>query len=431
VVACALALPAAAQAGVGGSTVPAFPSTVTVGDTGVPASIAVSNRNDGAEAGALNTVCNAGDPLPCPAGQRGITLTPACSQLGADSACAAAGAEPGVLRVSSSATGVAGTTCSGMTFTVAQVDTTFGLMSFTPDGGQHVSLLGGGATCRIAFTFDVLKSPNGDQNNNLGDGRQTAQSVESLQWAPNAALTGFGRGTSAGTTVLRAQPAIATTASPSVTLGGQISDTAVVTGRVNPVAGATVDFRLFGPDDATCAGNPIFQSAGRPVDADGRAASEAFTPTVAGTYRWVASYSGDANNAPVSGACNDANENVVVTPPPRTSTQSTPPNAVRPPRIGVSDVPGQGGRCTGSNFKLKVNARATGLKSVRVTLDGKTIARSKKAKFTVRVRAAARKFGRHVIRIIANGAGGRTVRVLEFRRCGRPVQPRFVGSIDP
>ena len=88
------------------------------------------------------------------------------------------------------------------------------------------------------------------------------------------------------------------------------------------------------------------------------------------------------------------------------------------------------GRCTGSNFKLKVNARATGLKSVRVTLDGKTIARSKKAKFTVRVRAAARKFGRHVIRIIANGAGGRTVRVLEFQRCGRPVQPRFVGSID-
>ena len=40
--------------------------------------------------------------------------------------------------------------------------------------------------------------------------------------------------------------------------------------------------------------------------------SPAFTPTTAGTYRWIAAYSGDANNAPVTGACNDANENVVV-----------------------------------------------------------------------------------------------------------------------
>ena len=61
------------------------------------------------------------------------------------------------------------------------------------------------------------------------------------------------------------------------------------------------------------------------------------------------------------------------------------------------------------------------------SLDGKTIAKSKQAKFNVRVHAKAKKFGRHVIRIIARGAGGRTVRVLEFRRCGRPVQPRFVG----
>ncbi len=65
---------------------------------------------------------------------------------------------------------------------------------------------------------------------------------------------------------------------------------------------------------------------------------------------------------------------------------------------------------------------------MRVTLDGKTIARSKQGEVHGPGAAAkAKKFGRHVIRIIANGAGGRTVRVLEFRRCGRPVQPRFVG----
>ena len=31
-----------------------------------------------------------------------------------------------------------------------------------------------------------------------------------------------------------------------------------------------------------------------------------------GTYRWIATYSGDANNSGVAGLCNDANENVTV-----------------------------------------------------------------------------------------------------------------------
>ena len=238
-------------------------------------------------------------------------------------------------------------------------------------------------------------------------------------------LTASARGSSAGTTIQRARPTIATQASPSVEVGGQLTDTAVVSGRVNPVAGATVDFILYGPDDANCAGQPIFQSLARPVDASGRAVSDPYVPTARGTYRWRAFYSGDANNEPVAGACNAANENVVVTPP-STSTSGGPPT-VRPPRITVNDTPGSGGRCTESNFTLRVNARSAGLRSVRVTLDGKTIAKSKQAKFKVRVKAKAKRFGRHVIRIIANGRGGRTVRVLEFRRCGRPEQPRFVG----
>src|SRR5262249_44042247 len=33
----------------------------------------------------------------------------------------------------------------------------------------------------------------------------------------------------------------------------------------------------------------------------------------AGTYRWVASYGGDANNSAANGACNDPNESVSVT----------------------------------------------------------------------------------------------------------------------
>jgi LPXTG-motif cell wall-anchored protein len=40
--------------------------------------------------------------------------------------------------------------------------------------------------------------------------------------------------------------------------------------------------------------------------------SLAFTPTVPGTYRWIASYSGDANNAAAAGVCGDPSETTEV-----------------------------------------------------------------------------------------------------------------------
>jgi hypothetical protein len=50
------------------------------------------------------------------------------------------------------------------------------------------------------------------------------------------------------------------------------------------------------------------------VNGDGDYVSDPFTTAAEGTYRWIASYSGDASNNTVSGACNDANESVVVGP---------------------------------------------------------------------------------------------------------------------
>ena len=47
-------------------------------------------------------------------------------------------------------------------------------------------------------------------------------------------------------------------ASPSVQVGGQISDTATLAGGANPTGDIT--FTLFGPDNATCTGDPIFTS---------------------------------------------------------------------------------------------------------------------------------------------------------------------------
>src|SRR5262249_21764952 len=73
----------------------------------------------------------------------------------------------------------------------------------------------------------------------------------------------------------------------------------------------TVTFVLYGPGDTTCQ-TPIFTSANRPLSG-GQATSASFVANQAGTYRWIATYNGDVNNNAVSGACNDANENVVVT----------------------------------------------------------------------------------------------------------------------
>ncbi len=122
---------------------------------------------------------------------------------------------------------------------------------------------------------------------------------------------------------MRAQPAITTDASAAIELGaGSLTDVATVTGLVNPITvenpntpGAdvgTVTFVLYGPDDGTCA-TPILTRADRPLalnqaGTQGTADSgEGHTPP-GREYRWIASYSGDANNAPVSGACGDADE---------------------------------------------------------------------------------------------------------------------------
>src|SRR4029079_11356861 len=79
-----------------------------------------------------------------------------------------------------------------------------------------------------------------------------------------------------------------------------------VSGLVNPVGSPTVTFRLFAPTDPTCSGAPVFTST--VALSNGTATSGAFTPVDVGAYRWVATYDGDTNNAPVSGTCGDPTE---------------------------------------------------------------------------------------------------------------------------
>lgn len=130
-----------------------------------------------------------------------------------------------------------------------------------------------------------------------------------------------------------ATPTITTTPSAGGPVGTSISDSATVTGAPAPTPAPTppttfpsqpglpstgvlsvdptgsVTFELFPPTDPTCSGTPVFTST-NPLSA-GTAASDSFTADAAGTWQWVATYSGDADNSPVSTACGD--EPVVIT----------------------------------------------------------------------------------------------------------------------
>ena len=118
-----------------------------------------------------------------------------------------------------------------------------------------------------------------------------------------------------------ATPTIATTATGSATiqLGESIQDVATVSDLASSGPYGSVTFALYGPDDDTCDSTPVFTStvALTATDngdgtANGTATSGSFTPTEAGTYRWIATYTGDDNNLTVAGACDSPGEQTQV-----------------------------------------------------------------------------------------------------------------------
>lgn len=91
-------------------------------------------------------------------------------------------------------------------------------------------------------------------------------------------------------------------------------------GGPNPTG--TITFNLYGPDDATCAGDPVFTS-GAAVNGSGACSSGTFTPSAPGIYCWTAVYSGDGTTDPASSPCDAPSETVEIrpfVPPPPTRT---------------------------------------------------------------------------------------------------------------
>ena len=104
---------------------------------------------------------------------------------------------------------------------------------------------------------------------------------------------------------------ITTSANQTVDLGAAISDSAVLSGASSD-AGGTIVFKAYGPADNNCNGTPAFTSAAIDVTGNGTYGPVTFTPDTAGTYHWIATYSGDAKNLGSHGGCGDAGENDTV-----------------------------------------------------------------------------------------------------------------------
>jgi hypothetical protein len=106
-----------------------------------------------------------------------------------------------------------------------------------------------------------------------------------------------------------ASPGITTTATAEVNLGSPISDTATISGLVSADGTGSITFTAY--SDNTCA-TSVFSSTVGPVTADGDYNSGNFTPLSAGTYYWIASFSGDGNNDPATTLCGDPGESSIV-----------------------------------------------------------------------------------------------------------------------
>ena len=103
-----------------------------------------------------------------------------------------------------------------------------------------------------------------------------------------------------------ASPTISTTAGGTVVVGSgsKLTDSATVSGGYNPTG--TITFTLYAPNGTTVVDTETVtvNGNGRYIDA------ERISADGGGTYQWVASYSGDTNNNPVSTTKGSEPENV-------------------------------------------------------------------------------------------------------------------------
>ena len=183
------------------------------------------------------------------------------------------------------------------------------------------------ATCQGDAVFTDTKSLVSGQ---ATSGDYTTLAVGIYRWTATYSGDANNLGATSGcqdeqVTSGKAQPVIATTPSAGGVVGIAVHDVANVSGGLNPTGDVT--FNLYDPSQATCQGNPVFSDTKSLVSA--QATSGDYTTAAVGTYRWTATYNGDANNLGATSGCQD--EQV-------TTTKAQPDIATTPSDGGVVGI---------------------------------------------------------------------------------------------
>lgn len=141
-------------------------------------------------------------------------------------------------------------------------------------------------------------------------------------------------------------PAVSTIASPDIELGGEVWDTAHVTGTIEK--GSTIDFELykFSDDvDESLTGvcdekTLVWKSKSIKVDSAGIIESGKFTPTESGTYGYIETLRGPDGEIIDQGECGTPSETVLVNDKPKPPVKDAPPAPTPAPKVPTTPNPG-------------------------------------------------------------------------------------------
>jgi Putative Ig domain len=161
-------------------------------------------------------------------------------------------------------------------------------------------------------------------------------------------------------TVTQATPGLATGASSNA--NGTVTDAASLSDGYNPTG--TITYTLYGPSaTASCtAADTVTSVTNTAVSGNGSYTSPPITPPSPGTYWWITSYGGDANNAAVANVCGQSGESSVIGPvTPTITTTATPTTVTAGSSVADQAAVSGGDSPTGTiTWRLYKSASCTG-----------------------------------------------------------------------
>jgi LPXTG-site transpeptidase (sortase) family protein len=244
------------------------------------------------------------------------------------------------------------TPSAGGVIGVALSDTATLSGGYNPTGDVIFRLYGtGDATCSGVPVYTIT-----DGTAPYASGNYTSDAVGTYHWTAEYVGDENNDGTTSpcadeAVTMTKASPTLTTTATAGpATVGANISDVAHLSGGYGTLGGS-VTFDIYAPGDTTCASS-IMTLGPVAVSGAGGYNSGNYATDAVGTYRWIAHYSGDANNNSVDTACNDADESSVTQKANPTITTTASPTTgtvgVNIPAVGDSATLSGGYNPTGS-----------------------------------------------------------------------------------